>query len=48
MVDTGSNLHEITELRDYLAMEFEMKELGDSKYFLGIEVSRSKQELFLS
>jgi transposase InsO family protein len=48
MIVTGSNLHEIGELRDYLAKEFEMKDLGDLKYFLGIEVSRSKQELFLS
>ncbi|CAJ2642525.1 unnamed protein product [Trifolium pratense] len=48
MIVTGSNLHEIGELRDYLAKEFEMKDLGDLKYFLSIEVSRSKQELFLS
>ncbi|PNX79231.1 pentatricopeptide repeat-containing protein mitochondrial-like [Trifolium pratense] len=40
MIVTGSNLHEIGELRDYLAMEFEMKDLGDLKYFLGIEVTR--------
>ncbi|KAK3006834.1 hypothetical protein RJ639_015528 [Escallonia herrerae] len=39
---------EITSLQEYLATEFEMKNLGGLKYFLGIEVSRSTQGIFLS
>ncbi|CAL2254674.1 unnamed protein product [Prunus armeniaca] len=35
-------------LQKYLASEFEMKSLGDLKYFLGIEVARSKHGIFLS
>ncbi|CAL2271851.1 unnamed protein product [Prunus armeniaca] len=35
-------------LQDYLATEFEMKDLGGLKYFLGIEVARSQQGIFLS
>jgi hypothetical protein len=30
-----------------LESEFEMKDLGTLKYFLGIEVARSEQEIFL-
>ncbi|CAL8130715.1 unnamed protein product [Prunus armeniaca] len=39
---------EIQSLQKYLASEFEMKSLGDLKYFLGIEVARSKHGIFLS
>ena len=31
-----------------LAVEFEMKSLGDLKYFLGVEVIRSSKGIFLS
>ncbi|CAL2260605.1 unnamed protein product [Prunus armeniaca] len=39
---------EISQLQDYLATEFEMKDLGRLQYFLGIEVARSQQGIFLS
>lgn len=41
-------MHKIEKLQSYLAKEFKMKDLGALKYFLGIEVSRSKKGIFLS
>ena len=35
-------------LRQCLTKEFEIKELGRLKYFLGIEVAHSKQGIFIS
>ena len=37
MVVTSSNSRKIVKLQSYLAKEFEMKDLGAIKYFLGIE-----------
>ncbi|KAM2422408.1 hypothetical protein ACFXTH_028630 [Malus domestica] len=48
MIVTGDDKEEISRLKDYLATEFEMKDLGGLKYFLGIEVALSKQGIFLS
>jgi hypothetical protein len=42
MIITGNNSEEISRLQQQLATEFEMKNLGGLKYFLGIEVARSK------
>ncbi|XP_027903699.1 uncharacterized protein LOC114163592 [Vigna unguiculata] len=42
MIVTGNDQDEIFSLQQYLAFEFEMKQLGNLKYFLGIEVARSK------
>ncbi len=48
MVLTGDDPSEMKMLQEYLAIEFEMKDLGQLKYFLGIEIARSKQGIFLS
>jgi hypothetical protein len=39
---------EIARLKDNLSKEFEVKDLGHLKYFLGIEVARSPQGIALS
>ncbi|CAL2260363.1 unnamed protein product [Prunus armeniaca] len=48
MIVTGDYTAEIEELQKHLASEFEMKDLGSLKYFLWVEVTRSKHGLFLS
>jgi hypothetical protein len=48
MVVTGNDPAEQAALKNYLSTEFEMKDLGSLKYFLGIEVSRCKSGIFLS
>ncbi|RVW65953.1 Retrovirus-related Pol polyprotein from transposon RE1 [Vitis vinifera] len=48
MVVTGNDLEERKALQNYLSREFEMKDLGYLKYFLGIEVSRSSEGIFLT
>ena len=47
MIITGNDEKEIIELKEKLFKEFEMKDLGNRKYFLGIEVLRSKQGIFI-
>ncbi|PRQ43410.1 putative RNA-directed DNA polymerase [Rosa chinensis] len=48
MIVTGDDQEEVKKLEAYLSYEFEMKDLGGLKYFLGIEVARSKEGIFLS
>ena len=48
MIVTGNDVDERAALQTYLSKEFEMKDLGSLKYFLGIEVLRSKHGIFLS
>lgn len=48
MIITGDDTEEISHLRNNLFTEFEMKDLGRLKYFLGIEVLRSNGGIFIS
>jgi Reverse transcriptase (RNA-dependent DNA polymerase) len=48
MIITGNDHEEIKLLETRLSKEFEMKNLGGLKYFLGIEVARSDKGIFLS
>jgi hypothetical protein len=48
MIVTRNELAERKRLQQHLTHDFEMKDLGELKYFLGIEVSRSDKGIFLS
>lgn len=48
IVVTGDDHYEINHLKGFLGKEFEIKDLGPLKYFLGIEVARSKNGIFLA
>jgi hypothetical protein len=48
MIVTRNELAERKRLQQHLTRDFEMKDLGELKYFLGIEVSRSDKGIFLS
>ena len=48
MIITWDDTEKIAKLQKQMATEFEMKNLGLLKYFLGIEVARSEQGMFLS
>ena len=47
MVITGND-EEIHNLKGKLSLEFDMKDLSHIKYFLAIEVLRSKRGIFIS
>lgn len=44
----GNNPHMVKRFKEYLSKCFAMKDLGKLKYFLGIEVSRGPEGIFLS
>lgn len=48
IIITGDNEEEIGRLKKCLGKAFEVKDLGQLKYFLGIEVARSKRGIALS
>jgi Reverse transcriptase (RNA-dependent DNA polymerase) len=48
MIITGNNEKEITHLKVRLNKEFEVKDFGQLKYFLGIEVARGVEGIVLS
>ncbi|RVX01807.1 Retrovirus-related Pol polyprotein from transposon TNT 1-94 [Vitis vinifera] len=48
IVITGNDHAGISDLKAFMHSKFHTKDLGELKYFLGIEVSRSKKRMFLS
>ena len=48
IVIIGNDLTAINELKSFLNTKFRIKDRGDLKHFLGIEVARSKQGIFIS
>jgi Reverse transcriptase (RNA-dependent DNA polymerase) len=46
LIITGNNLSYISHLKRYLNDLFHLKDLGNLKYFLGIEVARSSEGVF--
>ncbi|KAK8924049.1 hypothetical protein KSP39_PZI019433 [Platanthera zijinensis] len=48
IIITGDDIDEVKALKKHLAQEFEVKDLGKLKYFLGIEVARSKNGILIS
>ena len=48
IVIIGNNDGEIQKLKGFLAKEFEVKDLGNLRYFLGMEVARSKKGISVS
>jgi hypothetical protein len=41
---TGDDTFEMSLLKQKLSKEFEVKDLGQLRYFLGIEIARSPKE----
>ncbi|RVX07744.1 Retrovirus-related Pol polyprotein from transposon RE1 [Vitis vinifera] len=48
IVITGNDHAGISDLKTFMHSKFHTKDLGELKYFLGIEVSRSKKGMFFS
>ena len=48
IIISGSDSTSIADLKTYLGKHFHTKDLGALRYFLGIEVARSSQGIFLS
>ena len=48
IIITGSNKEGILSTKTFLKNAFDIKDLGELMYFLGIEICRSKEGLFLS
>lgn len=47
LIITGDDEGEVHQTRENLSVRFQMKELGELKHFLGLEVERTKEGLFL-
>ena len=47
MIITGDDLNGIQELKNFLSQQFEMKDLGHLRYFLGLEITHSTDGLYI-
>ena len=47
LIITGDDEDEIHRIRENLVVRFQMKELGELKHFLGLEVDQVEDGLFL-
>lgn len=45
---TGTNSALIQEVKLFLSSQFKIKDLGTLRYFIGIEVARSPQGIYLN
>ncbi|XP_062114469.1 uncharacterized protein LOC133825558 [Humulus lupulus] len=48
IIITGNHIEEINSIKEMLGKEFEVKDLGALKYFLGMEFARSKKGISVS
>ena len=48
MIIAGDDLSGIQELKDFLSQQFEMKDLGHLSYFLGLKITHSTNELYIT
>ncbi|CAL2268192.1 unnamed protein product [Prunus armeniaca] len=48
IIMSGDDIEEISKLKIHLTKEFDIKDLGTLRYFLGIEVAHSKEGIFVS
>ena len=48
MIITGDDLNCIQELKVFLSLQFEMKDFGHLSYFLGLEITHSSNELYIT
>jgi hypothetical protein len=48
IVLTGDDIVEMAKVKEKLAVDFEIKDLGSMRYFLGMEVARSKDGIVVS
>ncbi|CAL1391452.1 unnamed protein product [Linum trigynum] len=47
LIITGDDVAVISQIKENLSVRFRMKELGELRHFLGLEVERTKEGLFL-
>ena len=48
MIITGDDLSGIQELKNFLSQQFEMKDLGHLSYLLGLEITHSTYDLYIT